>query len=133
MGTRDPGANVAEPTRGSVLIVDDEPEMVRVLQAILQEEGYATRTATEGNDAVKLYSDARPDGVLLDIGMPRMGGIEVLCALRQMDPDARIAILSGDTKRKVIHDAMQAGARDFILKPFDVSQVLSVVENLVAA
>ena len=71
--------------------------------------------------------------MLLDIAMPRMGGIEVLCALRRIDPNARVAILSGDTKRTVIHDAIQAGARDFILKPFDVSQVLSVVENLVAA
>jgi len=104
-----------------------------VLRQILEDDGYDIRTATDGGTAVTVYGESRPDAVLLDISMPQLDGLAVLYALRRMDPSARVAILSGDSKKSVIREAIQSGAQDFILKPFDVSQVLSTVEDLVAA
>jgi len=119
--------------RGSVLIVDDEPEILDLLREILEDEGYQTWTAADGPEGIELYKTSRPDVVLLDVTMPRMDGLRALCEIRRIDPCARVAMLTANGKQTVIKDAIQAGAVDFILKPFDITRVLSAVQELLAA
>ena len=118
--------------RGSVLIVDDDPDVCGVLSDLLNEEGFETRSASNGLEALTQYQTIHPDAVLLDVFMPMFDGVKTLKALKNIDASARVAMVTASCKREVIREAIQAGAVDFILKPFDLKQVMEKVEDLVA-
>jgi two-component system KDP operon response regulator KdpE len=107
-----------------ILIVDDEPQILRALRVNLQARSYEVITAAEGGEALHSAATHHPDVVVLDLGLPDIDGIEVVRKLRTWTP-IPIVILSGrmDSAGKV--DALDAGADDYVTKPFSVQELLA--------
>lgn len=115
----------------SILIVDDTAFMRKVLQNILDDIGIDTvYTAENGEEAVDVYLDKKPDLVLLDIVMEEMDGIEALKAIKKHDPDAQVLMISAVTQVYRINEAIEAGAEGFITKPFENQEVKEKVQEL---
>ena len=83
-------------------------------------------------EAVEQYKSTSPDAVLLDITMPDMGGLSALKEIRAHDSDARVAMVTAMGQQSIVMEALQAGAKDFVVKPFDAERVLAAVGKLVA-
>jgi two-component system chemotaxis response regulator CheY len=111
-----------------MLIVDDSIMMRKTLRTILQRAGHTIAAeAANGEQAIMYYSNHRPDLVTLDITMPGMSGLEVIKRIRNFDPDANIVIVSALGQKQTIFEALQNGARNYILKPITEEKLLSVV------
>jgi putative two-component system response regulator len=116
-----------------ILIVDDSPDLVFILERILEGEGYHdVISTTDPATAVDLYRAADPDLVLLDLHMPEVDGLEVLARLREIDGDdlAPVVMLTGNRSPEVKVRALRGGARDFLTKPFDTTEVSLRIRNL---
>jgi two-component system chemotaxis response regulator CheY len=100
-----------------------------MIRDILAQEGYEIHEAVNGRDAVEKYAEVRPDIVTLDITMPEMGGLEALRRIREQDPDACVLIVSAMGQQKLVVEAMDLGAADFIVKPFQPTKVLETVKK----
>jgi two-component system chemotaxis response regulator CheY len=109
----------------TVLVVDDAAFMRATLKDILSRNGYqVVGEARSGTEAVALYGQLRPNLVTMDIVMPEMGGIEAVRQIVRSDPGARIVMCSAMGQQALVIEAIQAGARDFVIKPFQASRVL---------
>ena len=111
----------ALPTNGKpqVMVVDDDQAMCGFLRTFLRERGYSTITVCSGEEAVARYGSERPAAVLLDIVMPGgMDGLGALAALKRIDPEVPIIVLSGHGRTSTVVEAMKLGASDFVSKPF---------------
>jgi two-component system chemotaxis response regulator CheY len=86
--------------------------------------------ASSGAEAVEKYKELKPDLVTMDIVMPDMGGIDAVREIIEFDPDARILMCSAMGQQGLVVEAIQAGARDFVVKPFQPSRVLEAVQRL---
>ena len=122
-----------KPPNARILVVDDEPQNIRLLQIRLQAEGYTVLTAASGQETLELMQADAPDLILLDIMMPGMNGFEVCQCIRaqestQFIPVVMVTALS-DKEDRI--KAIEAGADDFISKPFDSYEVLARVRSLV--
>jgi two-component system KDP operon response regulator KdpE len=108
----------------SILVVDDEPQIRRVMRSTLSSHGYVIREATTGEEAVDAVRKERPDLILLDVNMPGIGGIEAAREIREMS-DAPIIMLTvrNAERDKVI--ALDAGADDYVVKPFGIEELLA--------
>lgn len=113
-----------------ILVVDDAAFMRMRCSKLLTEVGHEVIEAANGAEAVEKYQEAKPDGVLLDITMPKMDGILTLQELLKLDPYAQVAMVTAMGQRTMVMSALKAGAKDFIVKPFDGSRVLSTVDKL---
>jgi two-component system, chemotaxis family, chemotaxis protein CheY len=113
----------------TILVVDDAAFMRMMIRDILSKEGYAIEEAVNGRDAVEKYDLVKPDMVTLDITMPEMTGIEALKAIREMDPEARVLMVSAMGQQELIVEALEAGAMDFVVKPFQPAKVLETVQK----
>ena len=109
-----------------ILVVDDEPQITRVLRRSLTAHRYDVRVAAEGEAALELFGDWQPDLVVTDLSMPNMGGLE-LCRRLRARSDVPIIVLSvkGDERVKV--EALDAGADDYVTKPFGMDELLARV------
>ena len=109
-----------------ILIVDDEPQITRVLRTGLTTRGYEVRVAADGESALDTFNDWHPDLVITDLSMPNMDGIELCGRLRLMS-QVPIIVLSvkGEEKAKV--EALDAGADDYVTKPFGIEELLARV------
>lgn len=112
-----------------LLIADDDPQMVRALRITLAAHGYDVVAAADGPAAVALAAQAHPDVIMLDLGMPRLDGIEVIHALRGWT-NAPIIVVSGRTGSADKVDALDAGADDFVTKPFQIDELLARLRAL---
>ena len=116
-----------------ILVVDDEPRNVKILQIHLQARGYTVLTAGDGDEALEIVSDEMPDIILLDINMPKVDGFEVVKSVRADTKTAFIPIIMitalRDTQENRIK-AVEAGADDFIEKPFNSFEVLARIKSL---
>jgi two-component system, chemotaxis family, chemotaxis protein CheY len=116
-----------------VLIVDDALFMRTMLSDIFVEAGWeVVAEAESGEQAIEDYNNFKPDIVTMDVVMPEMSGIDALQKILKIDPEARIVVCSALGQKHLIIDAIQAGAKDFIVKPFKKEQVLEVVERVVS-
>lgn len=108
----------------SILVVDDEPQIRRVLRSTLSSHGYIIREAITGEEAVEAVRKERPELILLDVNMPGIGGIEAAREIREMS-DAPIIMLTvrNAERDKVI--ALDAGADDYVVKPFGIEELLA--------
>ena len=106
-----------------VLLVDDEPDTVRLVRKILQADGCQVLEAGDGEEALQLYHDQTPDLILLDIILPHRDGIDILREIRQTDPNTGIIMVSALTSERMTIDAMLAGADDYISKPFPLREM----------
>src|SRR5271169_4653256 len=117
-----------KPT-AKILLVDDEPGMLRYIKTLLEVDDYKVDTATTGEEALALVEKGlQPDLVLLDVLMPGIDGLQTLEQLRQMQPGVKVVMLScvSDTK-KVVH-AMKLGAQDYLTKPFQKAELDAVID-----
>ena len=112
-----------------VLIVDDSAMSRRMVRRILEQGGYSVIEADEGVAALETYFLEKPDLVLLDLVMKGMYGLDVLMKLREMDPDARVIVVSADVQTSSHEMVEQAGAAGFLMKPIDTDQVLALVKS----
>ena len=110
-----------------ILVVDDEPEIVRGLEDNLRFEGYQTASATNGHDALALAQSDAPDLILLDIMMPRMSGWEVCRALREKGIEAPIIMLTARGEEVDRVRGLELGADDYVTKPFSLRELLARV------
>ncbi|CEP69562.1 Signal transduction response regulator, receiver domain [Moorella glycerini] len=116
-----------------VLVVDDAAFMRMMIKDILLKNGYEIAGEAEnGQKAVAMYQELRPDVVTMDITMPEMDGIAAVKAIKQIDPNARIIMCSAMGQQLMVMEAIQAGARDFIVKPFQQDRVLQALEKVLA-
>lgn len=112
-----------------ILIADDDPQLVRALRITLTAHGYEVVTAGDGAAAVVLAAQTHPDVVLLDLGMPNLGGVEVIAALRGWT-QAPIMVVSGRTGSADKVEALDAGADDYVTKPFQIDELLARLRAL---
>lgn len=113
----------------TVLVVDDAAFMRMMIRDILSREGYVIHEAVNGRDAVEKYAEVRPDLVTMDITMPEMSGLEALRAIRESDGSARVLMVSAMGQQKMIVEALELGAMDFLVKPFQPTKVLETVKK----
>ncbi|AWP37104.1 MAG: response regulator [Heyndrickxia faecalis] len=115
----------------NVLIVDDAKFMRMTLAKMLGNGGHTVvGEAENGQRAIELYREVRPDVVTMDITMPEMTGIEAVKKIVREFPDAKIIICSALGQQKLVVEAIESGAKDFIVKPFDETRVLEAVERV---
>ena len=117
----------------TVLICDDAIFMRTMVGDILTQAGFrVVGEAATGVQAVERYKALRPDLVTMDIVMPDLGGIDAVREITQYDPEARVLMCSAMGQQALVVEAIQAGARDFVVKPFQPSRVLEAVERVLA-
>jgi len=105
--------------RPKILLVDDEPGMLRYIRTLLEVDDYKVETATTGEEAVqKVEKGLHPDLVLLDVLMPGIDGLQTLEQLRQLQAGIKVVMLSCVTDTKKVVHAMRLGAQDYLTKPF---------------
>ena len=118
-----------------VLIVDDALFMRRMLADILKKEGFEIcGEAENGKEAIDKYDELKPDVVTMDIVMPKMEEIDGVAAVKEIikaDPQAKIVIVSAMGQHALVVEAIQAGAKDFIVKPFQPSRVVEAIRRIV--
>jgi two-component system KDP operon response regulator KdpE len=112
--------------KARVLVVDDEPQITRVLRTVLTSQGYQVRTAAEGEAALSNFTEWRPELVITDLYMPHMDGVELCRRIRTIS-NVPIIVLSvkGEERTKV--DALDSGADDYVTKPFGTDELLARV------
>lgn len=114
-----------------ILIVDDASFMRMMLRNILTSHGHTiVAEAENGLKAIEAYQQSKPDIMLIDLIMPEMGGIEAVKRIMEIDPKARVIICSAMGQQALVVEAMQAGARDFIIKPFQPTSVIEAVQKM---
>ena len=113
----------------TILIVDDTKFMRKILRDIVEREGYkVVGEATNGKEAVIMYEELLPDLTTMDITMPEMDGIEALKAIRKIDPAGQIIMVSAVGSEDNVLAAVKAGAKNFIVKPFEENKVIDVIK-----
>ena len=112
-----------------ILLADDDPQLVRALRITLAAHGYDVVTAPDGAAAVTLAAQEHPDIVVLDLGMPRLDGVRVIQALRGWS-EAPILVVSGRTGSGDKVEALDAGADDYVTKPFQIDELLARLRAL---
>lgn len=116
-----------------ILVVDDAAFMRMMLKDILQKGGYeVVGEAVNGIDAIEKYNALKPDLVTMDITMPEMEGIEALQKIRSADPGAKVIMCSAMGQQLMVVQAIQSGAKDFVVKPFQPDRVLAAVQKVLA-
>jgi two-component system response regulator ResD len=119
--------STVEESRGSVLVVDDEPTITEVVSAYLKRAGYATRVAGDGPHALEQATADRPDLVVLDLMLPGMDGLEVLRRLRDLDRISVILLTAkGEPSDRII--GLRLGADDYVVKPFSPAELVARVD-----
>jgi two-component system chemotaxis response regulator CheY len=116
-----------------VLVVDDAAFMRMMIKDILRKGGYeVVGEAEDGAKAIEKFRELRPDLVTMDITMPDMDGISAVREIRKMEPNALIIMCSAMGQQAMVIDAIQAGAKDFVVKPFQPERVLEAVRKVLA-
>ncbi len=114
----------------TVLITDDTAFMRMTLRNVIQRNGFeVVGEAADGEDAVNKYKELNPDLVTMDITMPKMDGITAIKEIMKIDNDAKIIVCSAMGQKPMVIDALNAGARDFLVKPFDAQRVIEALEK----
>jgi len=115
----------------TIMVVDDAMFMRKKCAQVLTQNGYNVVEASNGLEAVNTYKSAKPDAVLLDITMPDMDGLQALKELLALDPNCKVSMCSAMGQQSMVIEALKMGAKDFVVKPFDVARVMSAVKKMV--
>jgi len=108
-----------------ILVVEDDPSILRGLQLNLTMEGYRVRSAMDGEAGLRLVREERPDLLVVDIMLPKLGGLELIRELRKDDPDLPILVLSAKGHESDKVAGLELGADDYIVKPFSLKELLA--------
>jgi DNA-binding NtrC family response regulator len=118
--------------RASLLVVDDEPSVRKLLDSVLRRAGFEVHLAARAEEALELFQRTCPDAVLTDVVMPGMDGVQLLEALRRRDARVPVVLMTGFGAIDAAVDAMRRGASDYITKPFRRQQVVDAIERALA-
>ena len=114
-----------------ILVADDASFMRQMIREIIEMEDYeVVAEAIDGVQAMELYQEHRPDLVTMDIVMPKRSGLDALKGILELDADARVVMCSALGQETLVMEALQAGAKDFIVKPFKPDSVLSTLKKV---
>src|SRR5690606_18777417 len=115
----------------ATILIADYTEYIRINIASIDKKGNheVVGEAENGEEAVRLYRELQPDIVTMDITMPVMNGIEAIREIMKINSNANIIVCSAMGQQKVVVEAIEAGAKDFIIKPFDESRVLETIDR----
>lgn len=113
-----------------ILIVDDSPIVMRQLTMMLEQLGHrVVKAASTGKQAIAAYKEFSPDVVTMDITMPDMDGITATREIMALDAAARIIMVTSHGQEKMVLDSLKAGARGYVLKPFQINKIADALEN----
>ena len=113
-----------------ILVADDSSFLRNALKKIMEKHGYEViGMAENGLETVTKYKELKPDLVVLDVIMPQMNGLEVLKLLRAVDPNAAVVMVSSMSTKESVVNCIQAGAKNYILKPFEEQKVVEVIRK----
>lgn len=113
----------------TVLVCDDAVFMRHLIRDILTQAGYdVVGEAATGVEAVERFRELRPDVVTMEVVLPDMGGIDAVRHILKINPGARIVMCSAMAQQEVVAEALEAGARDFVVKPFQPSRILEAIQ-----
>ena len=112
-----------------ILVVDDAVFMRAKASRLLTQEGFQVIEASDGAQAVEAYSSQKPDVVLMDITMPVLDGISALRAIRAIDATAKVIMVTALGQRSMVLESIRAGARDFVIKPFQAEKLVEAVRK----
>jgi CheY-like chemotaxis protein len=118
--------------RKTILVVEDEDVLLELLKGMLESNGFRVLTAMDGADAIKIYK-ARGNEisvVLTDMGLPALGGWDVLEQILQMNPKAKVICASGFLENSIREEMIEAGAVEFIQKPYSYEKLLTLIRGL---
>lgn len=122
--------NTTPPIFKKVLVVDDAAFVRAMLKRLIEDNGFVVAGEAEnGEEALRSYRSMKPDLVIMDITMPLMDGIEATKKIRTIDPAAKIIIVSARGEKPMVVKAIEAGAQDFIVKPFEVPRVIKTLNK----
>ncbi len=113
-----------------IMVVDDAQFMRVRLKKLLVGRGFEVVEAENGEEAVTVFKAEHPDAVLMDITMPHKNGLEALIEIRALDSHAKVIMLTALGQESMVVQAVQAGARDYVIKPFDPSRVMMALEKV---
>ena len=115
----------------NVLVVDDAAFMRLSIKQILEKNGHKMiAEAADGIEAIVKYTEYKPDVTILDITMPEMSGLDALAHIKQCDPNARVVICSALGQQEQLAKAIELGAKDFIVKPFDPDRMIAALNKV---
>jgi two-component system chemotaxis response regulator CheY len=113
------------------ILIADDGEFLRVRTArMLAVEGFSVAEADNGVKAVELFQTEKPDVVLLDLGMPEKDGLTALKEILALKPDAKIVMLASLGQETLVLQAIRAGAKDYVVKPFEQERILGVIHKM---
>lgn len=123
-------------TRGvasKILVVDDASFMRSVLKDIIKSNGLASEIfeAGDGVEGVRAYQKIKPDLVTMDVNMPKADGIQALRAILKINPQAKVIMITSVEEKHIVQDAIKLGARDYVVKPFDRSNVPLIINKVI--
>ncbi len=118
-------------TKIKLLVIDDAPYVLKALQDTLEAHGYEVYKAINGEEALVRYREVKPDVVLMDILMPKMDGLSATKSILEHNPKAKIIVVTAMGKKGLEKDCIEAGASDFIMKPFKTKDLLRTINSLV--
>ena len=113
-----------------VLVVDDAAFVRMKATKMLTDNGYSVAQAASGAEAIDVYKAESPDCVLLDITMPDMDGLTALKHIRKFDAEARVAMVTAMGQQSIVMEALKAGAKDFVVKPFTKERLFGAVQKM---
>jgi len=116
---------------GSILLVDDDPNVIEILTESLRDRGYATEAAYDGEEAIRKYESFQPDLVVLDVVLPRRDGFEVCDEIRARDVhrDVPVIMISADSIQDSMLKGLRSGAQDYLKKPFSLKEIIAKIDN----
>ncbi len=114
----------------TILIAEDSRFVRLRIKKLLTEHNYDVVEAQNGEEAVQIYHQVNPDAVLLDFAMPIKNGMATLKEIRSFDPQAKVIMLTALDQQAIILRVMQAGAKDFLTKPYDADQLIAVLQKV---
>jgi DNA-binding NtrC family response regulator len=113
----------------SIIVIDDEAEVCGLLKDLLTSEGYRVSAATDPQKGLQMVLKQEPDAVLLDLGMPKMDGFQVLKEIKKSNEALPVIIITGFVNIGLAREAIRLGAFDYVTKPFDVAYIKALVKN----
>jgi CheY-like chemotaxis protein len=123
------GKKYMEQSKGNILWVDDEIELLRAHVMLLKEKGYSVETATNGEDAIELVKNTAFDLVLVDEMMPGKGGLETLAVIKELSPGLPVVMITKNEAESLMEDAIGSKISDYLTKPVNPSQILLVCKK----
>lgn len=116
-----------------ILVIDDEIDLCKLFEKILRLEGYTVLTAQNGYDGIKINEKNNPDIIILDLKMPKMGGIETLRRIRKKDKNVIVIILTAYGDAETIRDAADLNVYEYTAKPFNNETVIKIIKEALAS